>query len=295
MPPRRIRQYTGRYALVDGIPYRMPIRAKDSPELMAGFSCDWEAANAMLPGNELHAFMLPNGRGILLITVIDYLDTSIGKYIEFSIAIGCTRGRKPAPRVLNALFTGLFGTGQYILDLPVSTEVSVKGGKGIWGMPKHQANLDFIDAGDRVSSQYEKDGQFVFRIEIEKPRSSSIGMRICATNYCQYRNMLMASYVYFQTKVGLNLFGKARATLHIGEHPNVAGLRNIGINPDPVFTAYMPAANGILDDHFQCWFLTEEDPPARVSEGLESVVSLGLGEEWLAPPSIHDIDKYRLR
>ena len=29
--------------------------------------------------------------------------------------------------------------GQYVWDLPVSTEISVKGGKGIWGTPKHQA------------------------------------------------------------------------------------------------------------------------------------------------------------
>jgi hypothetical protein len=35
------------------------------------------------------------------------------------------------------------GTGQYIPDLPVSSEISVKGGKGIWGMPKHKSNLDF--------------------------------------------------------------------------------------------------------------------------------------------------------
>ncbi|MCC5938179.1 MAG: acetoacetate decarboxylase family protein [Lunatimonas sp.] len=294
MPPKRIKRYTGRFSLVDGIPYQMPIQAKNAPAFMAGFSCDWEKANALLPGNEIHALKLPNGRGILLITVINYLDTSIGKYIEFSIAIGCTHGKKAAPRVLNALFAGLYGTGQFILDLPVSSEVSVKGGKGIWGMPKHQANLDFIDTPSNVSSQYEKDGQFVFRVEIEKPRSSSLGIRIGATNYCQYRNMLMASYVYFQTKAGLNLFGKAKASLHIGDHPNVAMLRQIDINPDPVFTTYMPAANGILDDHFQCWFLTYDQAPEQMPEGLESVIGLGLSEEWLRAPQISDIEKYRI-
>lgn len=295
MPPKRIKQYTGRFALVDGIPYQVPIQAKNSPAFMAGFSCDWEKANTLLPGNEIHALKLPNGRGILLITVINYVDTSIGKYIEFSVAIGCTRGRKPAPSVLNALFAGAYGTGQFILDLPVSTEVSVKGGKGIWGMPKHQANLDFIDTPRSVSSQYEKDGRFVFRIEIEKPRSSSLGLRIGATNYCQFRNMLMASYVYFQTKAGLNLFGKAKATLHIGDHPNVSMLRYIDINPDPIFTTYMPAANGILDDHFQCWFLTYEHPPGQMPEGMETVTGMGLSEEWLHAPQIKDIERYRIQ
>ena len=48
------------------------------------------------------------------------------------------------PPLLPLVFQKTFGLGQYVVDLPVSTEVSVKGGKGIWGMPKHQANLDFV-------------------------------------------------------------------------------------------------------------------------------------------------------
>ncbi|MEX2592906.1 MAG: acetoacetate decarboxylase family protein [Anditalea sp.] len=294
MPPQRIKSYTGRYALVDNIPYTMPISAKDSPALMAGFSCDWEKANALIPGNEVHALRLPNGRAALLITVINYLETSIGKYIEYSIAIGCTHGAKPAPKILNTIMMKTYGTGQYILDLPVSSEISVKGGKGIWGMPKHQANLDFIVTDKSVSSQYEKDGQFAFRIEMERPKRSSLKLKIGTTNYCQFRNMLMASYIYFQTNAGVNFFSKAKANLYIGDHPKVSFLKDIDINPDPFFTIYMPQANGILDDHFECWFLTYDKPPKAMTEGFESVYDLGMGEEWLAPPSIKAYEKYKV-
>ena len=273
----------------------MPVYAKDSPALMAGFSCDWEKANALIPGNEVHALRLPNGRGALLITVINYLHTSIGKYIEYSIAIGCTHGKKPAPIMLNAMMMKHYGTGQYILDLPVSSEVSVKGGKGIWGMPKHQANLDFKTNEDTVSTQYEKDGKFAFRLEMDLPKSSSLKLKIGSANYCRYRNMLMASYIYFNTKAGVNLFGKAKAKLFIGDHPNVSMLRDIDINPDPFFTMFMPKANGVLDDHFDCWFMTYDKPPKEMPEGLESVINLGMSEEWLSPPSITDYEKYRIK
>ncbi len=292
--PKRVKNYEGRYALVDNIPYKMPVSARNSPALMAGFSCDWEKANALLPGNEVHALKLPNGRGALLITVIDYIDTSIGKYIEYSIAIGCTHGSKPAPPILNTLLMKTYGTGQYIIDLPVSSEVSVKGGKGIWGMPKHQANLAFKVTDDVVSSHYEKDGQFAFRIEIERPKSSSFKVKIGTNNYCQYRNMLMASYIYFQTKASVNLFSKAKANLYIGDHPRVSFLRDIDINPDPFFTMFMPKANGILDDHFDCWFMTYDEPPKEMPEGLESVYDLKLNEDWLPPPSITDYEKYKI-
>ncbi|MDZ7606282.1 MAG: acetoacetate decarboxylase family protein [Cyclobacteriaceae bacterium] len=196
--PKRVKQYEGRYALVDGIPYQMPVSAKNSPALMAGFSCDWEKANALLPGNEIHALKLPNGRGALLITVINYLETSIGKYIEYSIAIGCTRGSKPAPPILNALMMKTYGTGQYILDLPVSSEISVKGGKGIWGMPKHKANLSFEVTDTMVTSHYEKDGQFAFRIEMTRPKSASIKINIGATNYCRFRKHAHGLLYLFQ-------------------------------------------------------------------------------------------------
>src|SRR5690606_20312794 len=107
--------------------------------------------------------------------------------------------RRPAPRLLPALFMKSYHTGQFIVDLPVSTEISVKGGKGIWGMPKHQANLNFIQDEKMVSAQYEKDGQFAFRIEIDRPRRCRIPVSVGATNYSHFRNMLMASYIYFQS------------------------------------------------------------------------------------------------
>jgi hypothetical protein len=196
--------------------------------------------------------------------------------------------------MLNTLLMKAYGTGQYILDLPVSSEISVKGGKGIWGMPKHQANLDFIVTETSVSSQYEKDGQFAFRIEMEIPKRPSLNVKIGTTNYCQFRNMLMASYIYFNTHASINLFGKARARLYIGDHPKVSFLRNININPDPFFTMYMPKANGILDDHFECWFMTYDEPPTSMPEGMESVFDLGKGEEWLSSPSIIDYEKFRI-
>src|SRR5919204_6580070 len=118
----------------------------------------------MLPGTEVHPFRM-FGHGLLVVTVVDYRDTSIGTYIEFSIAIACTHGRRAAPPLLPVLFQKTYGLGQYVVDLPVSTEISVKGGKGIWGMPKHQANLDFKVSDGTVSSQYDDDGRLGVWVE----------------------------------------------------------------------------------------------------------------------------------
>src|SRR5580765_6128368 len=95
--PRRILDYEGRYALVDGIPFKLPVNCKQCPVLMAIFTIDPDKARRLMPGNEVHPFRLWK-HGLLVITVVNYLNTNIGKYIEFSIAIACTHGTKPAPR-----------------------------------------------------------------------------------------------------------------------------------------------------------------------------------------------------
>jgi len=282
--PKRLELQAGRFALVDGIPFALPINCDRSPALFAVFPINADKARALLPGNEIHPFRLWK-KGLLVVSVIDYRVTDIGKYIEFSIAIACTHGGNPAPPLLPALFQKLYGTGQFVVDLPVSTEVSVKGGKGIWGMPKHQANLDYLITEKVASSQYDLNGQLCVRIDIDRPGKAWLPFSADAANYCQFRGILMKSYVHFRGKIGFSLFRKGSARLTLGSHPRVQPLKDLEIEPDPIFTAFIPEANGLLDDYFESWFLSFPAPPAAPPEGLESVVNLGIGQDWLAPPN----------
>lgn len=287
--PKRIKILGGRHALVDGIRFQLPVTCHDSPAIMAVFPINADKAKALMP-HEIHPFRIWN-KGLLVITVIDYRDTNIGKYIEYSIAIACTHGLKRAPRLLPAVFMGHYGTGQYVIDLPVSTEISVKGGKGIWGMPKHQASLDFKIGEERISSQYDLDGQLATYFEIDKPCSTNFPLSMSAANYCAFRGMLMKSYIHFKGKVGFNLFSKAKARFVVGDHPRVQMLKTLEMEPDAIATAYLPSIGGTLDDHYEGWFMTEEQPPGEQPEGLESVSDLGLGEEWPEPPKAPVPDK----
>jgi Acetoacetate decarboxylase (ADC) len=281
--PKRVLQQAGRYSLVDAIPFQLPVACQKTPVLMAVFSISADKADALLPGNELHAMRLWK-RGLLVITVVNYQITNIGKYIEYSIAIACTHGRKRAPRLLPAVFMKHYDTGQYVFDLPVSTEVLVKGGKGIWGMPKHQANLDFNITDTSVSSQYDLNGQFGMLVEIDKPKPW-LKLSMGAANFCNFRGLLMKSSVYFHGKAGFSLFKKGSAKLCIGEIARLQPLKDLEIGKDPILTAFIPEAQGILDDHFESWFLSCDQPPTQVPEGLSSIVDLGQSQQWLPPPT----------
>jgi hypothetical protein len=284
--PRRQRRLAGRHAVVDGIPFVLPVNSADTPALMAAFPVDRAAAARLLPGGELHPLTLPGGRGLLVVTVVDYARTDIGRYIEFSVALACTHGPRPGPPLLPGLLRGRFGTGQYVLDLPVSSEVSVKGGKGIWGMPKHRASLDFQVGERAVSSQYEDDGRLGMYIEIARPPETRLPLKVAATNYCAFRGMLMKSAVYFEGAADVAAGRRARARLVLGDAPGIAALHGLDIADQPLFTCYLPATRGTLDDHFECWFITSEEAGRTYGESLRSVVGLGLSEEWPAPPRI---------
>lgn len=281
--PRRLRQQTGRNALVDGVPFILPVGSADSPALMAAFPINPERAAELLPGNELHPLRI--GRhAVLLVSVIDYRQTNIGKYIEYSLGIGCTHGPRPVSLLRALLFRKSCGLGQYVFDLPVSTEISVKGGKGIWGMPKHQASLDFQITETSVRSRYDLDGSMVAEVEIERPGREIFPMSASAANWCAFRGMLMKSSIFFRGKMGFRLWRKNSARLTLGQHSRADTLRRLQIGERPFFTGYFPASFGVLDDHLESWFLSYPDAPARAPEGLESVVDLGLGETWLPPP-----------
>ncbi len=282
--PKRLQQQSGRYSRVDGIPFKLPVACDQTPVLMAVFPINADKADRLLAGNELHAFRLWN-KGLLVFTVVSYQITNIGKYIEYSIAIACTHGARRAPRLLPALFMKHYDTGQYVFDLPVSTEVSVKGGKGIWGMPKHQCNLDFQITDSTVSSQYDLDGQLGVRVEIDRPKKTWLPFRMGAVNFCQFRGMLMKSSIYFHGKIGFSLFKKGSARLYIGDVPRVQPLKELEIGETPVMTAFIPDAQGILDDHYEGWFLSFPEAPTQMPEGMESVVNLGQSQKWLAPPT----------
>ena len=284
MIPRRIKSRTGRVARVDGIPFELPIVCAPSPALMAAFTIDAERARTLLPGTELFPLRLWNGRGVLLLVVIDYQQTTIGKYIEFSVGVACTHGQRPTPPLLPAALNKLFGTGQFVLDLPVSTEISVKGGKGIWGMPKHRASLDFRIDDATVSSMYALDGQEVLTIEIDRPSSAALKLDADTANYCAFRGMLMKSRIYFTGKAHVRLNDEASARLRIGPHPRLHVLKDLDISANPLMTAFIPEARGTLDDHVEAWFLDYDVLQEPAPEGLESVVHLGLGQEWPEPP-----------
>jgi len=290
----RNRWLAGRRARVDGIDFVMPVANAASPAFSAIYTIDGAAAAHALPGQELHPLTF-GGRGLLLLAVVDYQATAIGTYIEFCVGIVCTKGPRPRGAVRSLLMPRRSGVGAYICDLPVSTQISVKGGRGIWGMAKRQANLDFMIGDDKVSSQYSLDDRLVVRVDVPRPAKCRLPVRFTGTGYGAWRGLLTRSTLRLRGRAGLAFGRRKQGSLVIGDHPQADLLRRLEVSEHPLFTCFIPEATGVLDDYVESWFLTADSAPAEPELDLTDVIDLDLSTTRLAPPdrSVSDLAAQR--
>jgi hypothetical protein len=125
----------------------------------------------------------------------------------------------------------------------------------------------------------------VSRFDVRLPKSYWLPLNMGAANYCVFRGMMMKSLIYFRGKVGFHLMRPGSARLVLGDHPRADVIRGLEVDPNPIFSGYIPEVLGVLDDYFECWFVTPEtEPTAPIGEGLATTYPLGYGREWLTPP-----------
>jgi hypothetical protein len=280
----RLKRLEGRHAQVDGVRFVMPLSTWGGSSLMGIFPIDWDKARRFLPPGDIHPARLWT-RGLLIVIATHHRRTQIGDFIEYTVSIACTQGAKPAPRLLPMIFKRLFGAGQYTFDMPVSSELAVKAGKSIWGMPKRQANLDFVVGKRWVSSQCDLDGRMVYRLDVRRPKSTWLPLKGGGPSYCMYRGMMIKSFAYFSGNAGVHLMRPLSGRFVLGDHPRADPIRALDLDPNPIVCAFVPNARGVLDDYMECWFVTHEKEPAEsIGEGLETLSALGHGRDWLTPP-----------
>ena len=183
---RRLERLRGRHALVDGIPFVLPVDSRDTPALMAAFPISASAAAELIPGEEVRPLRLGGDTGVLVVTVINYITTDIGSYIEFSLAIACLHGlRRLTP-------------GQWVVDLPVSSRDLGQGRQGHLGHAQAPGQPRVRRARRTVYSHYDLDGEFCCRIEVDRPRLKGLPLRASAANFCAFRGMLFKSRISFK-------------------------------------------------------------------------------------------------
>ena len=112
---------------------------------------------------------------------------------------------------------------------------------------------------------YELDGVHAVTIDIDRPTSpgSRPDGRRQLLRVSRHADEVLD---LFQGQRRVSLFRKGSARLTIGAHPRVQALKDLDISPDPMLTAFIPDAQGTLDDHIEAWFLDYDTVPTQAPE-----------------------------
>lgn len=198
------------------------------------FSADYRAVRAILPTRELYPATLPNGRAMVLIMALNYLDTSIGPYGEAGICIPCTYQRPFLP-LSSWLLKGRPPTlGMFVLHLPVTSLMARNIGRAIWGYPKFVADMEFQKQPEVQCLYLSENNAPILTLKVRQ-KGILIKDNQPIINYTTLDRNLIKTTVSTRSVYQLGLTpGSGELTL--GEHPIADQLRRLDISTSTRFT-----------------------------------------------------------
>lgn len=138
-------------AEIGGEAAKLPVFYHDASAMTALFPARFGELRKLMPDPRFVPARLAPGLGALAISCLEYYDTDIGPYNELAVAVPLNVPAYRANVPGRALAEGLrrHQIHSYVLHLPVTTEIALRGGVDFYGFPKFLGRIEFEDAGGR--------------------------------------------------------------------------------------------------------------------------------------------------
>jgi len=183
--PRRLSRESNHFALVDGIPFTLPVRSQRMQALMAAFRSIPTRRRRSSPTAACE--QRASGRkALLVITVVNYEETVIGKYIEYSVALGLRPPRSNPPPLLPFLLQGHYPVRAIRLRPAGQYRDLRQGREGDLGDAESTSDLDF-QVGDKTSRASTTSTVSSPRTGDVGPPRADVPLAVGAGELCQFR------------------------------------------------------------------------------------------------------------
>ncbi len=230
---------------VEEFEFKAPVFYYDFRDMLAVFPARLSEIRKLMPDKRLSPAQLVPGIGAVMMGALEYSDTGIGPYNEFSFAILVNSPDfLPLPGY-NMLRQQLrMYNHVYIHRLPVDSRIALVGGL-MFGFPKFMASIEFDDTDQWTSCEVSKGGELLWRLR---------GRKIPATRYDEMR---MFAHLYLQgqptcLEFRLNVleYGMSvkptDAELELGSHPVAEELRRALLSTRPLMYLNATKTQAIL-------------------------------------------------
>jgi hypothetical protein len=167
---------------------RFPIFYKSARMFTVMLPANWLKLRALLPDPRFMPAQILPGVGAIGLTAFEYYDTDIGPYNEFSISIALNApyyAPIPGYNILRQYADRVFNI--YIIRLPVTTEIALRGGVDYYNFPKFIAGIKFDDVAGRITCDLTRGEDRLLTMSGAKPSTGDLGQVKFLISLYQYR------------------------------------------------------------------------------------------------------------
>ncbi|MBN1495578.1 MAG: acetoacetate decarboxylase family protein [Spirochaetes bacterium] len=133
---------------------KLPIFYQDFSYTHFLYWIDFDRAVKKLAGTDFKACKFIHGKGAVMLTFFEYRQSEIGPYNEVSLAVVSYPSKNKQPAlIMPQLFMDAkkWTMGAYVLNLPVTTEIALAGGREIYNYPKFVTDISCSLKGKKFS------------------------------------------------------------------------------------------------------------------------------------------------
>jgi hypothetical protein len=220
---------------------KFPVHFRDVHYIALTYTSTFNAINKHLHGTNLEAGLVFNGKPLVAVGLIEYKDSDLGAYNEVIIAIPVVpEGTKPGLSNWSDLYGAMNKRklGQYIIHIPVTSQLSMDAGIGLWGYPKTIKKIEHGFQSNKISSVIWNDVGHEKIIEFKG--SMGVGIPIPTMNLLTY-SFQDGHTLKTQVEVNSNMkwkpFADIRIIVNDTTDPMCMDIIELGIcNKKPLFT-----------------------------------------------------------
>ncbi len=211
------------------------------------FSADYRKVKAIMPSDNLHPLMLPNGRAVVAVAAYNYTDTSIGPYGEIPVGIPVTFNTKK--KRLTSLMPLLKesnypGFGILVMHLPVTKAEARDAGRGEWGYTKFIADMTFRLTPEHYQCTMNEKERLILDLHVPRQGFKQRD-RKPLTSYSVKDGNLVKTVIKNQGNRWVSLKPRG-AYIKFGDHPVANSILALGIANRPFMGFYYTERSGVL-------------------------------------------------
>ena len=223
----------------------LPAIYRDGRVATAVYAISAERARAAVQPRELHPIELPGHRSLAVVSCFDYLDTTLGPYLELAIGVVVSPNRRLGPLRGLDLLTANPETGVWLLALPVSSQLACRGGVELFGYPKTVCDLRVEYPSKHCSCIVEDRGTPVFKALFQLGWGPRFPVRSFAT-YTEKDAQLLRTRV--ETEWKFTLCSGRGTTLDAAnsQHSVCQAVKKLGLPNQPLFVLHGDQFRAIL-------------------------------------------------